>query len=108
MEKCKCDKLAADIFAPEWDGTCRNCGLTADLSGKATAAEIAAAPMVAPATNLRARVYRGIDRWTVIVRDSVYDGAPRPRYVSQRDFEFLSDAETWAKAQTGKEARVSI
>lgn len=59
--------------------------------------------------NLRARIYRAAhaNQWTVIVRDSAYD-AIRPKYVSQREFEMLADAQNWAKVTTGKEAKVSL
>ncbi len=58
--------------------------------------------------NTRARIYRtAADRWMVLIRDTVYDGA-KPKYVSQRDFEFLADAERFAHAETGHPAKVSI
>lgn len=62
-----------------------------------------------PEKNLKARVYRAAhaNQWTVIVRDSAYDTI-RPKYVSQRDFDLLCDAQNWAKATTGKEAKVSL
>jgi len=62
-----------------------------------------------PVRNGKARIYRNAnDKWVVLIRDSVYDGSPTPRYVSQRDFDMLSDAQDWAREQTGKEASVSI
>ena len=61
-----------------------------------------------PARNLRARVYRGPkDQWVVLIRDTVYDGL-KPKYVSQRDFDLLADAEAWAKQETGQAPKVSI
>lgn len=59
--------------------------------------------------NLRARIYRAAhaNQWIVLVRDTAYDGI-KPRHVSQRDFDLLCDAQNWAKAQTGKEAKVSL
>lgn len=59
--------------------------------------------------NLKARVYRAAhaNKWVVMVRDSAYDGI-KPKYVSQQDFELLCEAQQWAKAQTGKEAKVSL
>ena len=63
----------------------------------------------APARVTRARVYRTMDNiWRVLIRDVAYDGAPKPKYVSQRDFEMLSDAETFALRETGSPARVSL
>jgi hypothetical protein len=38
----------------------------------------------------------------------VYDGAPRRKYVSQRDFDMLSDAETFALRETGSPAKISL
>ena len=62
-----------------------------------------------PHANQRARIYRNAKgTWTVLIRDTVYDGAPRPRYVSQWDFELLSLAEIFAKGMTGHPATVSI
>jgi len=58
---------------------------------------------------VRARIYRTTaDRWLVLIRDMAYDGAPRPKYVSQRDFEMLTDAEAFALRETGSPARVSL
>jgi len=57
---------------------------------------------------LKARIYRANNVWVVLIRDSVYDDAPRRSYVSQRDFPMLQDAEAWALSQTGKPAKVSI
>lgn len=63
--------------------------------------------------NVRARIYRTMEnRWLVLIRDTVYDGAPASatakRYVSSRDFEMLSDAEAFALAETGSKAKVSF
>lgn len=57
---------------------------------------------------LKARIFRANDKWVVLIRDSVYDDAPRKNYVSQRDFDSLTDAESWAQNETGKPAKVSI
>jgi hypothetical protein len=67
-------------------------------------------PTPTVARNLKARIYRNADRgvWIVLIRDSVYDGAPRRKYVSQRDFDMLSDAETFALRETGSPAKISL
>ena len=66
-------------------------------------------PAPAPARNRKARIYRNAsDRWLVLIRDTAYDGAPRAKYVSQRDFDMLADAEAWALAETGQPAKVSL
>lgn len=58
---------------------------------------------------LRARIFRtDANKWSVLVRDIAYDGAPKPRYVSQRDFEMLTDAETFARLETGHDAPVTF
>jgi hypothetical protein len=63
----------------------------------------------APVRITSARIYRtAADKWMVLIRDIAYDGAPRAKYVSQRDFEMLGDAEAFALSQTGKPARVSL
>ncbi len=60
-----------------------------------------------PVRNLKARIYRNsVDTWTVLIRDSVYAG--KAQYVSQRDFDFLSDAQAFALKETGSEGRVSL
>lgn len=60
-------------------------------------------------SRLAARIYRSAsNRWVVLLRDIVYDGAPKMRYVSQRDFEMLSDAEAFAQNETGKPAKVTF
>ena len=65
------------------------------------------APVSAPRVT-SARIYRtAADKWMVLIRDVAYDGA-RTKYVSQRDFEMLCDAEAFALSQTGKPARVSL
>ena len=57
----------------------------------------------------RARIYRtAADKWLVLIRDIAYDGAPRAKYVSQRDFDMLSDAEAFALRETGHPAKVSL
>lgn len=62
-----------------------------------------------PYANTRARIYRNAkDTWTVLIRDTVYDSSPRPRYVSQWDFDLLSQAEIFAKGMTGHAATVSV
>lgn len=67
---------------------------------------------VTPTVNrarLAARIYRSAgNRWVVLLRDIVYDGAPKVRYVSQRDFEMLTDAMAWAQNETGKPAKVTF
>ena len=62
------------------------------------------------AKNLKARIYRNAEtnRWIVLIRDTVYDGAPRRKYVSQRDFDMLADAESFARAETGNPAKISL
>lgn len=64
----------------------------------------------APAARVtRARIYRtAADRWMVLVRDVAYDGTSRPKYVSQRDFDMLADAEAFALHETGHPAKVSL
>jgi hypothetical protein len=57
----------------------------------------------------RARIYRtAADRWMVLIRDIAYDGAPRRKYVSQRDFDMLVDAEAFALRETGSPAKISL
>lgn len=66
-------------------------------------------PTAAPVRVSRARIYRNAaDRWTVLIRDIAYDGAPRPQYISQRDFDMLVEAEAFAKRETGHPAKVSL
>ena len=62
-----------------------------------------------PYANQRARIYRNAkDTWTVLIRDIVYDGSPRARYVSQQDFDLLSQAEIFAKGMTGHKATIQF
>jgi len=66
-------------------------------------------PPAAPVRVSRARVYRtAANRWMVLIRDIAYDGAPRAQYISQRDFDMLSDAEAFALRETGSPAKVSL
>lgn len=61
------------------------------------------------AARMSARIYRtAANKWLVLIRDTVYDGAPRAKYVSQRDFDTLVEAEAHALAITGKPGKVSI
>jgi len=66
-------------------------------------------PAPAPVRVSRARIYRtAANKWMVLIRDIAYDGAPRAKYVSQRDFEMLTEAEAFAKSETGFPAKVSL
>jgi len=66
-------------------------------------------PAPAPVRVSRARIYRtAADKWLVLIRDIAYDGAPRAKYVSQRDFDMLADAEAFALRETGHPAKVSL
>lgn len=63
----------------------------------------------APVRVSRARIYRtAANRWMVLIRDIAYDGAPRAKYLSQRDFDLLADAEAFALRETGHPAKVSL
>ena len=42
------------------------------------------------------------------LRAGLIDGAPRRKYVSQRDFDMLADAESFARAETGNPAKISL
>ena len=59
--------------------------------------------------NRKARIYRtAADKWLVLIRDIAYDGAPRAKYISQRDFDMLVEAEAFALRETGHPAKVSL
>lgn len=56
----------------------------------------------------KAKVYRtDADRWVVLIRDIAHAGTT-PKFVTQRDFDFLADAMEWARQETGQEPVVSI